>query len=70
MDWAGKVSEAIGYIEENRRIFSEWLPASKEYEVADGFNIEMYSDPGECKLGTEDPNYYSEIWIPVRKKED
>ena len=54
----------------NRRIFSQWLPASKEYEVADGFNIEMYSDPGEFKLGTEDPNYYSEIWIPVRKKED
>ena len=53
--------------EVNRRIFSEWLPASKDYEVADGFNIEMYSNPSEYKLGSADPEYYSEIWIPVKK---
>ena len=54
----------------NRRIFSQWLPASKDYEVAGGFNIEMYSDPGEFKLGTEDPNYYSEIWIPLKRSSE
>lgn len=53
--------------EVNRRIFSEWLPTSG-YEIAEGYNIEYYSDPAEFKMGTQDPEYYAEVWIPVKKK--
>lgn len=53
--------------EVNRRIFSEWLPTS-QYEIAEGYNIEYYSDPAGFKLGTQDPAYYAEIWIPVKEK--
>ena len=53
--------------EVNRRIFSEWLPASR-YEIAEGYNIEYYSDPADYQNGTQDPEYYSEVWIPVKEK--
>ncbi len=52
----------------NRQIYSEWLPNSRDYEIAGGYNIEMYSPASDYKNGTEDENYYSEIWVPVRKK--
>ncbi len=52
----------------NKKIFSEWLPALKEYEFAAGYSIEMYDDAGKYPKGTADENYYSEIWIPVKKK--
>lgn len=52
----------------NKKIFSEWLPNSKDYEIAAGYNIEMYSDPAEYSKGIQDEKYYSEIWIPVKKK--
>lgn len=52
----------------HERIFSEWLPNCKDYEIAAGYNIEMYSDPAEYPQGIQDDNYYSEIWIPVRHK--
>jgi AraC family transcriptional regulator len=52
----------------NRKIFSEWLPNCKDYEIAAGYNIEMYTDLSEYPKGNQDENYYSEIWIPVRKK--
>ncbi len=52
----------------NNKIFSEWLPALKEYEFAAGYCIEMYDDVSKYPKGTADENYYSEIWIPVRKK--
>ncbi|RKQ33205.1 AraC family transcriptional regulator [Oceanobacillus halophilus] len=45
------------------RIFSEWFP-STNYEHAGGPELEVY-------LSDENPaneDYYSEIWIPVRKK--
>ena len=54
--------------ETNIKIYSEWLPTCKEYEIAAGYCIEMYGDPTEYKNGTGDENYYSEIWIPVKKK--
>lgn len=53
--------------EVNRRIFSEWLPQNK-YEIAEGYNIEFYSNPADYKGGTQDPEYYAEIWIPVKEK--
>ncbi len=52
----------------HRQIFSEWLPNCKDYEIAAGYNIEMYNDPADYPKGTQDQNYYSEIWIPVKTK--
>jgi len=54
--------------ETNRKIFSEWLPNSREYATAAGYNIEMYSDADDYPNGVGDENYYTEIWIPVKKK--
>lgn len=52
----------------NTRIFSEWLPALKEYEIAAGYCIEMYERPDKYPKGTADENYRTEIWIPVSRK--
>lgn len=52
----------------NRKIFSEWLPALKDYEFAAGYCVEMYDEPTKYPKGTQDENYYSEIWIPVKEK--
>ena len=52
----------------NRRIFSEWLPALREYEFAAGYCVEWYDDPAKYANGTQDENYVCEIWIPVKKK--
>jgi AraC family transcriptional regulator len=49
--------------EVNSKIWSEWLPNCREYEMDGNINIEMYSD-GD----TNSPDYYSEIWIPVKRK--
>lgn len=46
--------------EVNRRIFSEWLPTSG-YEIAEGYNIEYYSDPADFKKGMQDPQYFAEV---------
>lgn len=53
--------------EVNRRIFAEWLPASS-YEIAEGYNIEYYSNPEDFKMGMHDREYYAEVWIPVKEK--
>ena len=52
----------------NQKIFSEWLPNCKDYEIAEGYNIEKYTDMKDYPKGTQDENYYSELWIPVKKK--
>lgn len=52
----------------NTRIFSEWLPALKEYEFAAGYCIEMYDRPDNYPKGTADENYRTEIWIPITRK--
>ena len=44
-----------------QRIFSEWFPSSG-WEHADGPELEVYS-PGDIRSA----DYYSEIWIPLRK---
>lgn len=44
-----------------KKIFTEWLPQNRAYEIADGYHIEMYSNPIDYAKGTEDENYYSEI---------
>lgn len=62
----GAMPDAIQSV--NHQIFSEWLPNCKEYEIAAGINVEMYSDPTPYPKGLQDENYYTEIWIPVKKK--
>ncbi len=52
----------------NKKIYSEWLPNCKDYEIAAGYCIEMYEDPAKYEYGVQDENYYSELWIPVKKK--
>lgn len=52
----------------NTKIFTEWLPALKEYEFAAGYCVEYYDDPSKYPNGTQDEKYYCEIWIPVKKK--
>ena len=49
----------------NTQVFNEWLPSSS-YEIDGGFNIEFYTDETKYPLGSQDPNYYSEIWVPVK----
>lgn len=63
--WA--VFESIGPFPETLqniwgRIYSEWFPSSG-YEAAEGPEIVWHESPD-----TGDPNYRSEIWIPVRKQ--
>ncbi|MBK5462274.1 AraC family transcriptional regulator [Peribacillus sp. TH27] len=43
-----------------KRIFSEWFPTSG-YEHAGTFEMEVYTDDD-----ASNPDYYSEIWIPVK----
>ena len=47
----------------SKQIYSEWLPTNGTYEVAQYMEIEMYSE-GD----TASKDYYSEVWIPVKKK--
>ncbi len=52
----------------NEEIYSQWLPTCKDYKVAAGYNVELYDDASQYEMGTKDPNYYFEIWIPVEPK--
>ena len=66
-DWA--VFESIGPFPETLqnvwgRIYSEWFPSSG-YEAAEGPEILWNEHPD-----TENPKYRSEIWIPVKKKDE
>lgn len=70
-DWAvfpckGPMPTALQDV--NTKIYTEWLPALKEYEFAAGYCVEYYDDPTKYEKGTQDENYYCEIWIPVKKK--
>ncbi|MDE6601169.1 MAG: AraC family transcriptional regulator [Lachnospiraceae bacterium] len=51
----------------NTRIFSEWLPSLHDYEFAAGYCVEMYDAPDKYPNGTSDENYYTEIWLPIKK---
>ncbi|MCM1259326.1 MAG: GyrI-like domain-containing protein [Prevotella sp.] len=67
MTWAkfkcvGPMPNALQEV--NTRIFKEWLPGNKEYEIGGRYNIEWYSSEGDMQSN----EYQSEIWIPVKKK--
>ncbi|MDD5832161.1 MAG: AraC family transcriptional regulator [Clostridiales bacterium] len=70
-DWAVfpcKGAMPVALQDVNTRIYTEWLPALREYEFAAGYCVEYYDDPAKYEKGTMDENYYCEIWIPVKKK--
>lgn len=52
----------------NTKIYSEWLPNCTEYELAGGYDIEYYSELSRYENGNQDEKYYSEIWIPIKRK--
>ena len=62
----GALPEAIQAV--NRKIFTEWLPNCCDYEIAAGYNIELYTNAAEYPQGINDESYYSEIWVPIKKK--
>ena len=62
----GKMAETMQAV--NKQIFSEWLPANSTYEIAAGINVERYDNAANYLAGIHDENYYSEVWIPIRKK--
>jgi len=41
----------------NTKIWSEWLPNCKEYELSGNYNLEVYLD-----------QKFGEIWVPVKEK--
>ena len=57
----GKMPKALQDV--NTRIWSEWLPNNKEFELADTINIEMYTE-GD----TQSDDYESGIWLPIKRK--
>lgn len=62
----GALPDALAGV--NTKIFSEWLPALRDYEFAAGYCVEMYDAVDKYPKGVFDENYYTEIWIPVKKK--
>ena len=63
----GAMPQALQEVSE--KIFSEWLPGCRDYEIAAGYHVEQYDDPAEYARGVADGEYRCEIWIPVRKKQ-
>lgn len=51
-----------------KRVFSEWLPQTSNYEFAEGLLIEYYDDPSKYSNGILDEKYYCELWIPIKTK--
>ena len=57
----GPMPEALQTL--NTKIFKEWLPTNLTYEIAAGYNVELYT-----KGDIRSREYHSEIWVPVKKK--
>ena len=48
----------------NTKIFKEWLPLNKDFELRDDGNIEWY----DCVNGNkEDADYHTQIWLPIKR---
>lgn len=62
----GSMPESLQSV--NTKIFSEWLPSLKEYEIAAGYCVEMYDDARKYPKGIYDENYYAELWFPIKEK--
>lgn len=48
----------------NTQIFEEWLPGSREYEIAMEADVEWYAEGNP-----NSPDYEAAIWLPVKRKE-
>ena len=59
----GRMPQALQGL--NQQIFSQWLPTNPDYKIAAGINVELYSDASKFESGTQDQDYYCEVWIPV-----
>ena len=64
----GPVPHALQEV--NTKIFSEWLPGNADYELDGIISIEYYTDQTAYPKGNEDENYYCEIWMPVKAKQN
>ena len=53
--YQGECPEALQTL--NTKIWTEWLPSTKEFELAGNYNLEFYISETE-----------GEIWVPVKKK--
>ena len=53
--YQGECPEALQTL--NTQIWTEWLPSTKEYELAGNYNLEFYISETE-----------GEIWVPVKRK--
>lgn len=63
----GALSQSMQTV--NTLIFSQWLPAQRDYEFAAGYCVELYDAADKYPDGTKDKNYYAEIWVPIKKKQ-
>jgi AraC family transcriptional regulator len=46
----------------------EYINGTRTIKIFSGYNIEMHTNIADYPKGNQDENYYSEIWIPVKKK--
>ena len=49
------------------KIFSEWLPNCKDYEIAAGYNIEMYTALSDYPKGNQDKITTAKFGFLLRK---
>lgn len=49
----------------NTRMWKEWLPNCKDYDLGGNYNIELYSP---CEEDADMAESYCELWLPIRKK--
>ncbi len=62
-DCVGPMPDALQAL--TNKIFGEWLPENKEYELSGNASVEWYDgSSGE----TTAPDYHSAVWIPVKRK--
>lgn len=62
----GKMPEALQEV--TKKVFSEFLPNSTQYELAGDYSIEYYTDVNDYPKKNQDEAYRSEVWIPVKRK--
>lgn len=67
LEWArfkciGPMPKALQDV--NTKIFKEWLPGNKDYEIYGKYDIEWYSS----NQNPQAEDYHSEIWIPIKRK--
>lgn len=60
-DCVGPIPEKLQDL--NTKIFKEWLPLNKDFELRDEASIEWY----DCVNGEKtDPDYHTQIWLPIK----